>query len=134
VNKEKWKALPQEEKEKIRARHRERKKRQDQAESYKRKRDQEKAEADRWGRHAKPGDWLCYRRQDGWGLLELYGKIVRFKAWNDDGHNSKRAPRNKRIIVEIEPHLHDEPRIIRCCRLGEFAPVNEMMVIAEAAR
>lgn len=79
----------------------------------------------------KPGDWM--RCREGWGLACLQGKVVRFLDWDDDGYNKTRAPRNKRVIVEVEAHLYDEPERQRC-KLWGFEPVCEMEVIAEAAR
>jgi len=78
----------------------------------------------------RPGDWMQMR--EGWGG-GLAGKIVRFKAWSNDGYNDQRAPRNLKVIVEIEPHLNEFP-VTQGCKLGGFRPANAMEVIAEAAR
>ena len=133
MNKEQWAALPSEEKEEIRARNRASRARRKIYEEEKLERSREQGRRDERARHMKPGDWLRYPEGRG-GIVCLIGKIVRFKDWNDDGHNHKRAPRNKKITVEIEPHLYDEPEVLGIAKLGSFYPVSEMKVIAEAAR
>ena len=73
------------------------------------------------------------RYRDGWGITCLQGKLLRVLIWDDDGYNSKRAPRNKKVIVEVEPHLSDEPKQMHC-KLWGFEPVAIMEVIAEASQ
>lgn len=126
---EKWKELTPERRAVIRARTGAGRKRY---EEEKREKSRQKSLADERARHMKPGDWLQY--PGPYGIVCLLGKIVRFRDWNDDGHNHQRAPRNKKIVVEIEPHLYDEPEVCRVAKLGSFYPVSEMVVIAEAAR
>ena len=96
---------------------------------YKDKRDLRDVD-DKIAKTFRPGDWMQMR--EGWGD-GLAGKIVRFKEWDDDGYNDQRAPRNLKVIVEIEPHLNEFP-VTQGCKLGGFRPANEMEVIAEAAR
>ncbi len=130
MNNEQWAALPSKEKAEIRAANKARRKRY---EEEKLEKSREQSRRDERARLMKPGDWLQYP-EGPYGIVCLLGKIVRFKDWNDDGHNHKRAPRNKKIVVEIEPHLYDEPELCRVAKLGSFYPVSEMVVIAEAAR
>lgn len=81
----------------------------------------------------RPGDWVQFRgRESGAYFTEFENKIARIKEWDEDGHNGKRAWRNKKVVVEIEPHLHSNPRTFRTS-LKEFVPLNPMLVIALAA-
>ena len=86
--------------------------------------------ADRLGETAKVGDWLHYQA-DG-GFLSLRNKICRIKDWDDDGYNDQRAGRNKRIIVEIEPHTYDQPKTLQTNFYG-FSAVSELEVLAWTA-
>ena len=88
---------------------------------------------DRTGDRAQIGDWLRYQEQEEGGVTSLNGKVCRIVDWDDDGFNRRRAGRNKKIIIEVEPHLYDNPRLMQTNFWG-FEPANAMRVIAEAAR
>lgn len=121
-----------EEKNRIRAKHRERKAARAERKKFYEDNRKRRDGYDRLGNTAQLGDWIRY--QENYGYAHLSGKICRIVSWNDDdGYNNKRAGRNKRIIIEIEPHLYDNPRTMHINFSG-FTPVNEMEVIAEAAR
>lgn len=125
-----WKDLSPEQQEEVRARRKESKLRRLRYEKGKEERRRERYAADDTCAKIKPGDWVRHRAG---GRMDLYDKVCRILEWDDDGHNHKRAPRNKEVIVEIEPHLHDEPERVRC-RLWGFEPVSAMEVLAETAR
>lgn len=132
MKKSKWETLSPEEKKEIRARQAKAKRLRDLRSLEKDEMRAARYASDERAQHMKPGDWLRY--PDGlYGRTDLLGKIVRFKDWDDDGHNHKRAARNKHIIVEVEPHLHDEPKVT-FAKLGDFYPLNPMQVIALAAK
>lgn len=128
---EKWAALSPEEKQEIRARNQRRKHERTRREKQKEERLKQRYEDDDIGATLSPGDWMVMRK--GWGLTCLQDKLVRFVDWDDDGHNKTRASRNKKIIVEVEPHLNEDPERVRT-KLGGFRPVNAMQVIAKAAQ
>ena len=128
-----WASKTPEEQAEIRKSREARRKKRERNEAWERAKQERKNTADRLGRTAKPGDWIRYQDGGFGGLSRLFGRICRIKAWDDDGWNDDRAGRNKKIIVEIEPHLHDRPETIRTNFYG-FSPITEMEVIAEAAR
>jgi hypothetical protein len=95
---------------------------------------QRKSNADERSEKLKPGDYVRFR--DMYCPVKYATKIALILDWADDGFNSKRAPRNKKVLYAIEPHLHDT---IEECetyegKLQEVVPVAEMEVIAEASR
>jgi len=95
---------------------------------------QRKANADERSKKLKPGDYVRFR--DMYCPVKYATKIAMILDWADDGYNKARAPRNKRVLYAIEPHLHDT---IEECetyegKLQQVVPVSEMEVIAEASR
>jgi len=90
-------------------------------------------ECDERSARLQPGDWIRFRCRESGSFFPAYeGKLARIKAWDDDGYNKSRAPRNKHVVVEVEPHLHDEPPTFRG-KLQDFVPLTDMEVIAVAA-
>lgn len=84
----------------------------------------------------QPGDWVRFRvyEDEQCCYVDHAGKLARIKCWDDDGgHNASRAPRNKKVIVEIEPHK-DENSIELSTTLKEFMPISHMELIARAAQ
>lgn len=126
-----WKNLPPEEKARRRALQREARSRRDKFQEKKDVRRCLRDEDNKTCAKFKPGDWMRYR--DGWGDVDLLGKIVRFVDWdNEDGYNPRRAPRNRKVIIDVAP-FSDRPSL-KHRKLWGFQPVSEMQVIAEASR
>lgn len=93
-------------------------------------RSRERGERDDRSKTLGPGSWI--RFSDHADVRHI-GKLGQITAWDDDGWNAKRAPRNKHVVVCVEPHIYGD-RIEVKCRLQELLPITEMEVIAEAAR
>jgi len=127
----KWKDLSSEEKKEVYKKQAARKRARDERDAYYEAKQKFRYACDKLGDQAQIGDWLRY--QEEYGTVSLNGKVCRILAWDDDGHNHKRAGRNKKIVVEVEPHLNKHPETMRTTFYG-FTAINEMEVIAEAAR
>jgi uncharacterized protein YndB with AHSA1/START domain len=91
----------------------------------------ERAERDSRSEGMKPGDWVRFRPM--YTAVQHANKLAMIADWSDDGFNAKRAPRNKHVVVLVEPHLYGDSIVYRG-RLQEFLPLTEMEVLAVAAR
>jgi hypothetical protein len=76
----------------------------------------------------KIGDWVRFNST----LVDFKHNLAVIVDWDDDGFNERRAPRNKLVVVHVDPHLHEEPVAFRG-RLQDFVQISEMEVIAAAA-
>jgi hypothetical protein len=90
-----------------------------------------KINADNRCKRLKVGDYVRFR--DRHCPIRYAGKIAQIVEWHADGFNNKRAPRNKKVIFAIEPHIHDSPETYMG-KLQEVIPVTEMEVLAEASQ
>lgn len=92
----------------------------------------EREERDNIARRLGPGDWVRFREH--YSSVMHAGKLARIEHWVEDGFNESRAPRNKVVLVSVEPLLNTELPIFYQGKLQEFLPVSEMEVVAECAR
>lgn len=92
-------------------------------------RSQWKQHSDRRSKGLGPGSWVRFSPT----LVDYADKLARIAAWDDDGFNRVRAPRNKHVIVYVEPHIYGETKPFHG-KLQYFYPVSDMEVIAEHAR
>jgi len=107
----------------------ERTRREKQKEEKRRRRDL----SDKIAATVAPGMWVRFRDHAPMSLIGRLGYIV---DWDDDGYNHRRAPRNRRVKVSIEPHSHSEDseaEVAEDLRAGYMEPVNPLQVLAEAA-
>jgi hypothetical protein len=84
---------------------------------------------DKRSKKLKIGDWVRFCST----LVQHAGKLAQIVDWADDGFNSKRAWRNKYVLVHEEPHIYGDAKPFKG-RLQNFLPVDDMEVLAECAR
>lgn len=90
----------------------------------------QKAISDKLAKSVEPGSWVRFR---GHSYVRTIGKIGRVLDWDDDGYNSKRAPRNVRVKVVLEPHAQRGGEIFENVRAGYLEVISPLEVIAEAS-